>query len=97
MKISPFTDPDQTADSEFVMGLERIQEQSNLSKNYLAANTTNNDLITAWMRTQRGKTYADRKDLYLAKRINPQVDWYCDKATANSKGESMLIDPDTRV
>lgn len=91
INVAPFSGNDPITDSEFLLALEKLREQSKVSKDYLAAHGNNQDLITPWMRTQRALTWEQRRQLYLDQRVLPQVDWYTTRASQNSRGESNLF------
>ena len=89
--VPPFAGAAANADSEFLLDLEKLREQSTVSKDYLAANEVNQDLITDWMRSERARPWNERKDLYLKDRVLPQVEWYATRASQNSNAESNLF------
>jgi hypothetical protein len=91
ISVPPFAANDPVADSEFLLALQKLREQSTVSKDYLATHDINQDLITDWMREQRGLLWAKKKELYLKERVLPQVDWYTTRASLNSTGESSLF------
>lgn len=91
MKIAPYADIDAVACGELSIGLERLREQSHVSKDYLAANNAGKDMISQWMQDMRQLPWPQRSQTYLDKRLMAQVTWYESKARNNSKDKTRLF------
>jgi hypothetical protein len=91
MKISPFDQPDNLADAEFLLSLDRIRADVKDSDAYLVKNNSTNDHITNWMSSVRSQDWNKRKDIYFKERICKQIEWYSSKSQQNSRGETLTF------
>jgi hypothetical protein len=78
IQVEPFDGEDRIADELFVNHLrERLRKNSRLS---LAPDAPTSSQISEVMRLVRRQDFPYRRDVYIAKRLQDQVDWYSDRA-----------------
>lgn len=83
MRVPPF-EHDETADRTLVQHLRSaMRVRVSLSQDVDAAEPTAQ--ITPWMRMSRNLGLADRRDLYLRRRLHDQVQWYRRSAQRNQR------------
>jgi hypothetical protein len=84
LRITPF-DNDQTADREFIRGLDAVMRARSTVRQPLAGLPGEAQQITPVMRQVRALSATDRRDLYLRERLRNQAEWYRRKSVENAR------------
>jgi hypothetical protein len=81
MRAEPYYVGDVEAERRFLTNLKGMLHDNEFLKNDVAQN--DGDQITPSMRDARSQTWLSRKEIYLNKRIDNQLEWYATKSKFN--------------